>query len=819
MQSREYWRQRTLQVDEALNNRGTEYYHELEKAYTQASKKTQQEVIVLYNKLAKNNNISLTEAKKLLTTNELKEFRWSVNEYIKYGKENAISGEWMKELENASLRYRISRLEAMKIQMQHHAECVFAKQADGMTNMLSSIYTDGYYRTAHMIQTGLGVGHNFAKIDTNRVEKVLSNPWAPDGKNFSERIWGNHRPALVNDLHKGLTQNIIRGEAPDKLINDISKSYDVAKNKAGNLVMTESAYFGNLSQQDCYAELDVEEQQFCATLDTHTSPTCQQMDGKVFKSKDLEVGVNMPPLHCRCRSVMVPYFDDEDEEDVGTRIARGEDGKTYEVPANMTYPEWQAKYLKGEKDIVKPPKPLKSEPVTLKDKIQNIKSDMSEKQATVTNHKVNLKSKQAEIKIHNDDLADLSNERMKLQLKKADYERFKDRDFDFEISEQTQVRDAHAKKVAKLEAEHDRFYSRPERGTPEYAEWSKWRKSVDYESMFNDLVDEKSKVARAESEIKLLNDQKALKNSINIDDVNKRLGTLDTTIDGKYKAINKLEKEASKITDDIADVELAIESDIKKAGQTFINELDVDKLKDTHYRELRKKRNEAVIKYNNFKGDVETRKKLYDEYLEADKAWHKAMEDFTPNADVVRSKLSEVRELGASDPDELLKVHLKNTKSAIKDSVIKAYDYYPRDWVDKSVKHSNLTLKKVDRGHYNDIKLELYISGDTFNRQLRTAFHELGHRFEHVIDGITDVERVFYNRRTKGETLQWLGKGYKSYEKSRFDDFLDKYMGKEYPDKFYELVSMGFEIGFTDPLELLKDKDMAELIYGILTTR
>ena len=150
--------------------------------------------------------------------------------------------------------------------------------------------------------------------------------------------------------------------------------------------------------------------------------------------------------------------------------------------------------------------------------------------------------------------------------------------------------------------------------------------------------------------------------------------------------------------------------------------------------------------------------------------------------------------------------------------MVKGYDYYPTDWVDESIKHSKISLKKTDRGYYSDHRLELAISGEDANKQFRTAIHELGHRFEHVIDGITDVERTFYERRTRGDVLQWLGQGYKKDEVSRFDDFLDKYMGKEYHDDFYELVSMGFELGYTDPLTLLKDEDMAQLIYGILTT-
>lgn len=344
MRTSEYWQKRTLQVEDALNNRGIDFFHELERAYTRAAADTEKEILKLYTRLATENGISLTEAKRLLTTNELEEFRWLVEEYIKYGRENAVSEEWIKQLENASLRYRISRLEAMKIQMQNQVEVLMGHEADTFSRVMSTIYTEGYYRSAHMIQTGLGVGSTFASIDHARVEKVLAKPWTSDGLNFSERIWGKHRTELISRLHTGLTQSIIRGEDPQKLINKISKEFDVAKSKAGNLVMTESAYFGNVGQQECYKELGVEMQEFCATLDLRTSEICREMDGKVFKSTDIQIGVNAPPLHCRCRSCMVPYF----EDNITERAARDpKTGKTVMIPGNMSYKEWYEKFVKN----------------------------------------------------------------------------------------------------------------------------------------------------------------------------------------------------------------------------------------------------------------------------------------------------------------------------------------------------------------------------------------------------------------------------------------------------------------------------------------
>ena len=64
----------------------------------------------------------MQEAKKLLSTKELKEFRWDVKEYIKYGRENDMNQMWMKELENASARVHINRLEALRIRTQQAAE-------------------------------------------------------------------------------------------------------------------------------------------------------------------------------------------------------------------------------------------------------------------------------------------------------------------------------------------------------------------------------------------------------------------------------------------------------------------------------------------------------------------------------------------------------------------------------------------------------------------------------------------------------------------------------------------------------------------------
>lgn len=812
MRTSEYWEKRSLQLEEALHNKAERYVHDLEEQYTQAARATQKDVLVLYNRLAANNGVSMAEAKKMLTTNELKEFRWTVDEYIKYGKENAISGEWMKELENASLRYRISRLEAMKVQMQHHAECVMAKEADGMTRMLSDMYTEGYYKTGHMVQSGLGIGHSFAELDTNKVDKVLSRPWAPDGKNFSERIWGQHRPQLVNDLHTGLTQMIARGESPDKLIEMISKKYNVSKKKAGNLVMTEAAYFSSKADQDSFKEMEVEEQRFVATLDSHTSDLCRDMDGKVFRTEDVIIGENAPPLHCRCRSVMTPYF----EGNVQGRMARNEEGRSEPIPEDIPYHEWEEKYVKGNgKDVVKPD--VEPEPKTLKEKVERIKPELEAKQQTLRTQKVELQSKNTELKIVKEDIDELQVKRTDLQVKKDTYNRLKDRDFDAEIEAKQVEREQHTTRVADLEKQHSRYYDRPERGTPEREAWSQWRKNIDYEDLFNDLVDEKSKLSRTDIELKHLNEDKATLAGIDIDTLSAQLTKVDDALTAKRTSAATLTDDIAHLTDDIADTRKGIEKDYQRAGKELINELDnVQLIGGDEIDKLRKAKDEAGRVYMRYR-KTEKGLDLWEKYKKAEKACLDATEGMElKNAAVVKKLVSQVRSVGASNADDLLKVHLNNSKSKIVQAVTTAYSHYPTEWVDASALFGKLTLKKVERGFYSHGKATIAISGEELSRQFRTAVHELGHRFERTVDDLLDIEKTFYDRRTKGESLEWLGTGYGRNEKSRFDDFLNPYMGKDYGETAYEIVSMGFELGYTDPLRLLQDKDMAELIYGLL---
>lgn len=346
MKNSEYWKLRFEQLEQAQNGQGAAAFAEIEKQYKEAQKQIEGQIARWYQRFADNNGITLAQARQYLKGAALKEFQWDVQDYIKYGQDNALMGGWMKELENASAKYHISKLEALKIQTQQSLEVMFSKQMATVTGAMGDIFESGYYHTAYELQKGFNIGWDIAGLDQSQIEKVLSKPWAVDGKNFSERIWTN-KEKLISELHGELTQNIMLGADPQKAIDSLAKKMNTSKQNAGRLIMTEEAYFSSAAQRDCFNELDVEQYEIVATLDSHTSDICRSLDGKHFPMKDFQAGVTAPPFHVYCRSTTVPYFD-EDFGDIGERAARDEEmGKTYYIPDDMNYEDWKQTFVDG----------------------------------------------------------------------------------------------------------------------------------------------------------------------------------------------------------------------------------------------------------------------------------------------------------------------------------------------------------------------------------------------------------------------------------------------------------------------------------------
>lgn len=343
MNNADYWRGRFSILEDTAHREAQQTIQAMEEMYLDAQRSVQKEIESWYSRFAVNNQISLSDARKWLTTGQLEEFHWTVEQYIKIGEQAGLDAAWLKKLENASTRFHISRLEAVQTGIQQQIELLYGNQVDDLDALLKKIVGNGYTRTAFEVQKGVGLGWDITGLNQKKLETLLSKPWTTDGRTFRDRCWLNKND-LVGSVSKNLTQGLLRGDSPAKITTAVQKQFGVHRYKAARLINTETTYFNAVATKESYKALGVENVEIIETLDSSTCPTCQGLDGKVIPLSQYEPGVTIPPFHPNCRGTTAPAID---PKYAGERAARNEDGTVYYVPANMTYPQWKKAFVDG----------------------------------------------------------------------------------------------------------------------------------------------------------------------------------------------------------------------------------------------------------------------------------------------------------------------------------------------------------------------------------------------------------------------------------------------------------------------------------------
>lgn len=313
---------------------------ELKANYQKAIRRLEKNMNDWYRRFAHENSISLQEARKILSNYELKQFRLDLKGFIKEAKSEDLSESHIKMLEQASIRERLSREQALYISVVHEVERLATSQNIKMNSLLSDVYESAAYKAAYLAQSQRGEYSIVNRVNPDAVDRVINAEWASDGKDFSSRIWTD-KVKLIKALQNDFTQSFIVGEGMDDMSQKLANRLNVSYNNARRLVETETARVHEQASLDSMERLDVDKLEILATLDRKTSKICRRMDGKVVPIKDARPGVTVPPFHCYCRSTTIPYIEGLKGE---SRTARGKDGKSMSID-KMTYDEWADKYL------------------------------------------------------------------------------------------------------------------------------------------------------------------------------------------------------------------------------------------------------------------------------------------------------------------------------------------------------------------------------------------------------------------------------------------------------------------------------------------
>lgn len=207
------------------------------------------------------------------------------------------------------------------------------------TEHLGDIIQSAYMQTVFDVTKGADYRAAFDLIPESRVKAILSTNWS--GQMFSQRVWDNTN-ALADGLKHDMLVGIMAGKSEQHMADDIMSRCGVGAFEARRLVRTETTCVANMAELYGYKELDIDEYEFSACLDSRTSDLCRELDGKVFKRNSAQAGVNLPPMHPFCRSTTLPVL--PSEEDLDKELAElGE-----EIGADVDFDEWERNLQQGE---------------------------------------------------------------------------------------------------------------------------------------------------------------------------------------------------------------------------------------------------------------------------------------------------------------------------------------------------------------------------------------------------------------------------------------------------------------------------------------
>lgn len=350
MTNLEYWEMRSHKRQERNEADALEVLKKMDAAYKEVRNNIESDLFSIFGRFMSDNGLSVTDAQEMLSGQEFKRWRKSLADYMKEIEAvgvDSLEGQalWL-EVEVLSARSRISRLDALHALIGANMAQVAAVQEKAVAEHLEALYYDdfmegGYDFYKMGLETAVDAAESGALALSNAfVHEVITEPWS--GAMFSSRIWKNEWN-MAQRVSEMVGRSLIAGHSTKRIARDIEEALGVDRRNAERLILTESAHVKTEADLQLFNTLDIRRVEFHATLDNRTcEEECAQHDGEIIAIKDLKDGINKPPLHPRCRCVLLPYNEAlASVKKHEKRIARNAEGKNIRVDGNMTYKEWR----------------------------------------------------------------------------------------------------------------------------------------------------------------------------------------------------------------------------------------------------------------------------------------------------------------------------------------------------------------------------------------------------------------------------------------------------------------------------------------------
>ena len=322
MSSNTYWRDRELEWKKKRLKDEKQYADEIQEIYANMLDSVEKEIESFFTRYSNKENITMAEAKKRVSNIDIEAYKRKAKKYVK---EKNFSDEANEQMRLYNLAMKVNRLELLKANIGLELVAGHDELKSYTGNKLEGAYLEEIKRNASILGDTV--------IDNAKTAKAVADSSFKNAT-FSERIWVNQEQ-LKNSLSSVLSNALIQGKNPREFIPQIRKKFDVSRCNAERLLRTEIARVQTQAQAESYEANGIDEYEYIACSLKDVCPLCKEMDGKVFKLKDMEIGENAPPMHPNCHCSTAPYSDRKVYEQWLDGLANGEH--------SLRFDEWKSK--------------------------------------------------------------------------------------------------------------------------------------------------------------------------------------------------------------------------------------------------------------------------------------------------------------------------------------------------------------------------------------------------------------------------------------------------------------------------------------------
>src|SRR5699024_5850490 len=299
--SKNYWRKREEENRKRLIKSNRKFMHKVQKNNTLARKEIQSQIEAFYGRYASKEGITMEEAKKRVTKLNIEDYATKAKRYVK---EKNFTDTANEEMRLYNVTMRINRLELLKKNIELELLAMYSEEERMMLDHFTQEALYEYERLSGILGK---------TVTTTKKELTAMVNASFKNATWSTRLWDN-QSALKSALNRELNRAMVQGLNPRETAKNIRDQFGASVSNSERLMRTEQARIRTDIFVDSAKQMGIEEYEWIA--EPTACDECSELDGKVFKLKDIVVGETGTPRHpsCMCSLAMVSDRKEWDED-------------------------------------------------------------------------------------------------------------------------------------------------------------------------------------------------------------------------------------------------------------------------------------------------------------------------------------------------------------------------------------------------------------------------------------------------------------------------------------------------------------------------